>query len=117
MSTLYRILPRADWEYAQRERVFRGSAHDQRDGYIHLSAAHQVRETAAKHYASQPDLVLLYIPEEALREPSGSLRWEVSRGGDLFPHWYAELPVALVQRVEPLPLGANGQHVFSGLNV
>jgi uncharacterized protein (DUF952 family) len=116
MSTLYRILSAADWESARAGSAFRGSAHDERDGYIHLSAAHQVLETAAKHYAGKADLVLLYIPVAALAEPAGALRWEASRGGDLFPHLYGELRVSAVQRVEPLPLGADGKHRFPALD-
>jgi uncharacterized protein (DUF952 family) len=115
MSTLYRILSAADWERARAAAVFRGSAHDERDGYIHLSAAHQVLETAAKHYANQADLVLLYIPAAALVEPEHALRWEASRGGDSFPHLYGALPVAAVSRVERLPLGADGKHQFPPL--
>ena len=96
--------------------MFRGSAHDQRDGYIHFSAAHQVRETAAKHYAGQADLCLLYVSAEALEQAAGSLRWEVSRAGDRFPHWYGVLPVACVYRVAPLPLGTDGVHQFPTLD-
>lgn len=115
MPTLYRILSRADWQSAEKQSVFHGTAHDQRDGFIHLSSAEQVRETAARHYANKPDLVLLYVRSEALAHPPHTLRWEVSRGGALFPHWYAPLPVEHIHRVEPLPLGADGQHVFPDL--
>lgn len=115
MPTLYRIVSASDWEDAQKQRVFQGSADDRRDGFIHLSSAAQVRETAARHYAGKPDLLLLYLRSEALSQPPDALRWEVSRGGALFPHWYAPLSVELVHRVEPLPLGASGQHVFPDL--
>jgi uncharacterized protein (DUF952 family) len=116
MPTLYRIVSRGAWAEALKSAAFQGSAHDQRDGYIHLSAAHQVRETAAKHYAGQPDLLLLYVREEALVNAPGTLRWELSRGGDRFPHWYGVLPAACVHRVEPLPLDAEGQHQLPRLD-
>lgn len=115
MATLYRIVTAADWEKARAEATFRGSAHDQRDGYIHFSAQHQLAETAAKHYAGQHDLVLLYVREEFFAAQPGLVRWEVSRGGDRFPHLYGLLPVAAVHRVEPLPTDAAGKHVFPNL--
>lgn len=80
-----------------------------RDGFIHFSSAEQVAETAARHYAGQSDLVLIWVDAEAL---GAALRWEPSRGGALFPHLYGALPVAAVTRVEPLSLGPDGKHVF-----
>jgi uncharacterized protein (DUF952 family) len=101
-TVIYRLIPREAWLEAERTGAFLGSAHDLRDGFIHFSSTAQVRETAAKHYAGQADLLLLHISVEALTAP---LRWEVSRNGELFPHLYGELPVSAVLRVEPLPLG------------
>jgi uncharacterized protein (DUF952 family) len=40
------------------------------------------------------------VAAEAL---GGDLRWEKSRGGDLFPHLYASLAVTQVHSVVPLP--------------
>jgi uncharacterized protein (DUF952 family) len=116
MATLYRIVTTSDWERARQEGAFHGSAHDQRDGYIHFSAAHQLAETAAKHYAGQTDLLLLYVCEEQFAAAPDVLRWEVSRGGDRFPHLYGPLPTTAVQRVESLPLDAQGKHVFPALD-
>jgi uncharacterized protein (DUF952 family) len=82
---------------------------DLADGYIHFSTAAQARETAAKHFAGQADLVLVAVDAGAL---GTALRWEPSRGGQLFPHLYAELPMAAVRWVKPLPLGPDGVHVF-----
>lgn len=115
-STLYRIVSRSDWQRAQARGTFEGTEHDLRDGFIHFSTADQVHETAAKHYAGKQDLLLLFVAAEALLSlGAGALRWEVSRGGALFPHLYAALPVALVARVEPLPLDAQGEHQFPPL--
>ncbi len=79
---------------------------DDADGFVHLSALHQVVETANKHFAGQQDLVLVEIDPDAL--PAQSLRWEVSRGGDRFPHVYATIPLeAALQRWE-FPVQATG---------
>ncbi len=89
MAILYKILTRPDWEAFREAGIFRGSAHDIRDGFIHFSAADQLAATAAKHFAGQTGLVLLQVDGDRLAPPQ--LRWEPSRGGDLFPHLYGPL--------------------------
>lgn len=106
---VYRLLSESDWAAAQSTGSFRGSEHDLRDGFIHFSTAEQVAETAAKHYAGRAGLLLLGVRVEAL---GAALRWEVSRGGALFPHLYAELAVSAVARVDAVPLAADGRHVL-----
>jgi uncharacterized protein (DUF952 family) len=105
---VYRLLSADAWESARREGRFLGTEHDLRDGFIHFSTAAQVAETAARHYAGQVSLILLWVRTAAL---GAALRFEPSRGGALFPHLYAELPVTAVARAEPLPL-ADGTHRF-----
>jgi uncharacterized protein (DUF952 family) len=100
MATIYKICDREEWEKALRDGAFRGSTVDLRDGFIHFSAAHQLRETARRHFAGHTDLVLLAIEADAL---GPELRWEKSRGGDLFPHLYRALDVNKVHAVAPLP--------------
>ena len=100
---VYKIAPRSAWAAAQASGVVPGSTADLRDGYVHLSAAHQVRATAEKHFAGQGDLLLLTV--EIGRLPPGALRWEISRGGEPFPHLYAPLRPAHVARTEPLAEG------------
>ncbi|MCW0234674.1 MAG: DUF952 domain-containing protein [Ferrovibrio sp.] len=109
MTVIYRIISETDWAAAQTAGAFAGTAHDLRDGFIHFSTASQAAETAAKHYAGKTDLLLLFVHEQALASP---LKWEPSRGGALFPHLYGALPVSAVHRVETLPLGPAGRHVF-----
>lgn len=110
MTVIYRIIRAADWAAAQAAGAFTGTAHDLRDGFIHFSTAAQAAETAAKHYAGQADLLLLYVRTSDLAAP---LKWEPSRNDDLFPHLYGPLPVAAVHRVAQLPLDATtGRHVF-----
>jgi uncharacterized protein (DUF952 family) len=100
------------WQEAARDGLFHGAPVDRADGYIHFSTAEQLRETAAKHFAGQSDLVLVAVEAEALGD---ALRWEPSRGGALFPHLYGALPLDAVRRVEELPLGRDG-HVFPRLD-
>ena len=105
MTLIYKILPRAEWDAAREAGRFLGSAVDLADGYIHFSTAAQAPETAARHFAGQAGLVVLEVEGDDLGE---ALVWEKSRGGDLFPHLYGELSAALVRRVLPAPLGADG---------
>lgn len=109
MPTVYKIVPAALWRQAERNGLFRGSAVDLRDGFIHFSSASQAVETAAKHFAGQDDLLLVTVDAERL---GASLKWEPSRGGALFPHLYGDLSLAAVRKVEPLPLGPDGRHRF-----
>ena len=107
--TVYRLLGSEEWQRAQASGRFLGTEHDRRDGFIHFSTAEQLAETAARHYAGRTGLVILGVNVELL---GSALRWEPSRGGALFPHLYGELPVSAVTRVEPLPLSADGRHIF-----
>jgi len=111
-ETIYKILPGRLWAEAIAAGSFRGSPLDLADGFIHFSTAAQVRETAAKHFAGMPDLLLVAV---AARGLGAALKWEPSRGGDLFPHLYAPLAVELAAWVKPLPIGPNGRHVFPEL--
>ena len=110
--TIYKILPRALWEAAVATGYFYGSPVDLADGFIHFSTAAQARDTASKHFAGVTDLLLVAVPAAAMRD---AIRWEPSRGGDLFPHLYGPLPVAMVAWVKPLPTGDDGHHVFPEL--
>jgi uncharacterized protein (DUF952 family) len=87
---IFRLCTAADWDAFRADGSFTGSDADRRDGFIHFSAAAQVAETAARHYAGPEPLVLLAADAEALGD---ALKWEPSRGGALFPHLYAALPL------------------------
>lgn len=113
MSTVYKILSATLWRDAERNGVFHGAPVDISDGYIHFSAAEQVAETAAKHFAGQTDLILLHVDAGRL---GARLKWEPSRGGSLFPHLYGALDLTAVIRVDPLPLAADGRHHFPPLD-
>ncbi len=99
MSLIYKILPRAEWEAACASGMFAGSAIDVKDGFIHFSTAAQWRETLEKHFAGQSNLVLVAVEADAL---GPDLKWEVSRGGALFPHLYGPMPTALAASVEAI---------------
>jgi uncharacterized protein (DUF952 family) len=109
MSTIYKIVTSEQWRHAEANGRFDGAPIDIADGYIHFSDARTVRETAARHFAGQSDLILVAVEAERLGE---ALKWEVSRGGALFPHLYGSLRLEAVTSVTPLPLGDDDRHVF-----
>jgi uncharacterized protein (DUF952 family) len=106
---IYKICDRTEWDEAERSGIFRGAPVDMRDGFIHFSTAAQVRETAALHFARETDLMIIAVDAAVL---GNALKWEVSRGGALFPHLYGLLPLSAVRWAKPLVLGADGRHVF-----
>jgi uncharacterized protein (DUF952 family) len=107
VATIYKICAEALWREAKQEGVFRGAPVDTRDRFIHFSSATQVRTTAAEYFAGLENLLLIALGD--------ALRWEVSRGGELFPHLYGHLPLAAVRWVKPLPLGTDRRHIFPEL--
>lgn len=109
MATIYKICTFDQWRDAENVGVFRGAPIDLSDGFIHFSTAEQLAETAAKHFAGQSDLLLVAVDDAPFGD---TLRYEISRGGALFPHLYAELSVAAVAWVRPMPLGVDGVHLL-----
>ncbi len=106
---IFKIVTRTEWEEAKTEGTFRGSEVDFADGYIHFSSRNQLQETAEKHFAGQEDLLLVAVSEDKLGD---SIRWEESRGGQLFPHLYSDLMVSQVDEVWNFPLDHEGQRVY-----
>lgn len=102
---IYKILTSEQWTELQDRQETPGAPVDIADGFVHFSTAAQVRETAAKHFSGQSGLWLLAFEADAL---GGALKWEPSRGGQLFPHLYAPMRLADVLWSKPLPLGADG---------
>ncbi len=109
-TRIYKIVSEGEWRAAEAGGVYEGSAVDRRDGFIHFSTAAQAPETAAKHFAGAHDLLLVTVDASRL-----DLKWEVSRGGQLFPHLHAALPMSAVLCVDPLPLCASGEHRFPAM--
>lgn len=109
---IYHLAAVADWQAALADGLYRGSPDDIRDGFMHFSTGLQVAESAARHRAGRTDQILICVRSAAL---GPDLRWEPSRGGQLFPHLHAPLDVAKAVSAVPLPLGSDGRHVFPAL--
>lgn len=109
---IYKILREAEWRGFLAEGRFAGAPVDLADGFIHFSKADQVEETARKHFAGLTGLVLVAVNPAMLGE---ALKYEVSRGGALFPHYFGTLDMAHVAWSKPLPLGPDGVHQFEGV--
>jgi len=92
-ATAFKILTAEQWASFQRNGLFHGAPVDIADGYIHMSTSDQLTETFAKHFAGQANLTIAEIDLSLFGD---ELKWEVSRGGALFPHLYAPLPMAAV---------------------
>ena len=92
-QTAYKILTADQWAQFQRDGLFHGAPVDVADGYIHMSTSDQLEGTLSKHFAGQDNLTIAQID---LTQFGEVLKWEVSRGGALFPHLYAPLPIAAV---------------------
>lgn len=112
-ALIFKIFTREQWLQTEADGTFIGAPIDVADGYVHLSTAAQVEETAAKFFTGINDLILAAVDPA----PFGKkLIYEVSRGGALFPHLYDTLTLASVRWVQPLPLGADGRHIFPDLS-
>ncbi len=105
MSIAYKVLTAEQMAVLLKDGVFLGAPIDLADGYIHLSAADQVTETVDKHFAGQSGLHVAAVNLSALGD---AVKWEPSRGGQLFPHIYAALPLSAVTAHMPLARGGDG---------
>lgn len=108
MSALvaYKVLTGEQMARLEADGVFEGAPIDLADGYIHLSTAEQLDETVTKHFAGEHDLHIAAVDLEALGD---AIKWEPSRGGALFPHIYAPLPLSAVTAYSPLVRDDDGK--------
>ena len=106
---IYKVTSQTEWDTAQSVGVFAGAPIDFQDGYIHFSTEKQVRETVEKHFQGQVELLLLSVEIGRL---GTVIKWEESRGGQLFPHLYAPLAIEAVVEVTELPIGKDGRFIF-----
>src|SRR5271166_6299720 len=113
MPLIFKIVASDEWRVAESAGAFAGAEVDRADGYIHFSTAAQAPETAAKWFAGRGDLTLVAVDAAAL---GADLVWEPSRGGALFPHLYAALPLSAVVWSRTLPIGPCRKHVFGNLD-
>jgi uncharacterized protein (DUF952 family) len=112
VTIIYKICQRASWRTAEQTGSYRGSDTDAGHGFIHFSTAAQLAGTVVKHFARQSDLLIVAVDADAL---GSALKWEHSRGGDLFPHLYASLPVGAVRWTQPLPDEVDGRRTLPEL--
>jgi uncharacterized protein (DUF952 family) len=112
VDLIYKIVPLSLWREAQDSGCFTGAPADLADGFIHFSLRAQLEETAAKWFSGQADVMLVAVDPMMLGDV---LRFEPSRGGALFPHLYAALPLDTVVFAKPLPLRPDGGHDFTGV--
>ena len=112
MTTIYKICARTAWQEAEAAGRYAGSEVDRRDGFIHFSTAGQLPGTAARHFAGLADLLLVAVDSETLGD---ALKWEPSRGGELFPHLYAALSLSAVLWASPLADEIEGRRAFPEL--
>jgi len=111
-AIIYKILRQSEWAEMQEEKLFGGSVHDMRDGFIHMSDAAQLQSTLDKHY-TQGDVVILAAVR--LADIVETVKWEVSRDGAEFPHIYGKLPLSAVEQhwaLSPDPKGRYAPHQY-----
>lgn len=101
---LLHLVARGDWTLAD-DRYTPASLTD--EGFVHLSAPHQVHRVAETRFAGRDDLLLLVIDPERL---DVEVVWEDTSGeGEAFPHAYGSLPRSAVVAVHAYPAGADGR--------
>ncbi|NML94036.1 DUF952 domain-containing protein [Novosphingobium olei] len=105
----YKVLTAPQMAQLEADAVFKGAPVDLADGYIHLSTEAQLAETIDKHFAGQDDLHLATVDLAVLGD---AVKWEPSRGGQLFPHIYADLPLSAVLAYGPLRRDEQGAIVL-----
>ncbi len=106
-NSVYKILRPDEWVTTQRLGEFTGSTIDQNDGFIHLSAANQLEMVVKRHFAAEPNLILLQMDVPCLGD---QLRWEPSRFGEEFPHFYGRLSLDMVRNAFQLTADRHGEH-------
>jgi uncharacterized protein (DUF952 family) len=111
-AVVYKICSAGEWAEAEAAGAFTGSPVDLTDGYIHFSTAAQMPGTLKRHFSGRDGLVLVAVDAVAL---GSALKWEPSRGGDLFPHLYAPLPVTAALSVTAIKTDGVGGHVVPSL--
>lgn len=102
---IYKVLRAGEWAQLQADGSTHGAPVDLADGFVHFSTAAQLATTLSRHFATETRLVLLACKVAHLGD---DLRWEPSRGGDLFPHLYRPLRMADVVWSRDILSGQDG---------
>ncbi len=105
-ATAYKVLTADQMATLERDETFAGAPVDVADGYIHLSTQGQLTETVDKHFAGQRDLHVVAVDLDVLVD---TVKWEESRGGQLFPHIYGPLTLDAVIAYGPLERDTDGR--------
>ena len=85
MNLVYKVCSKDEWDQAIINQFYSGSDVDNNDGFIHLSTKKQLHETVTKHFRGKKNLIIICVRTKKIQD---KLKWEVSRNGDLFPHYY-----------------------------
>ena len=101
----YKVMSATELQQMQRDGVFHGSSADLADGYIHLSCDSQLAGTLDKHFSGVDGLMLVAVDLSRLGD---TVRWEPSRGGQLFPHIYGPLPIEAVLSIAAVERTTDG---------
>ena len=109
MNLVYKVCYKDEWDHANLNKFYAGSEIDNEDGFIHLSTKEQLSETVAKHFRGKKNLLIISFSTEKLQD---NLKWEVSRNGGLFPHYYGNLETKFAEKIYNLYLNTNGIHKF-----
>ena len=109
MNLVYKVCSKDEWDQAIFNQSYSGSNVDNKDGFIHLSTKKQLIETVAKHFQGKNNLVIISFNIEKIQD---NLKWEVSRNGGLFPHYYGNLETKFVEKIYNLHLTVDGIHKF-----
>ena len=109
MNLVYKVCSKNEWDKAILNKFYAGSEIDNKDGFIHLSTKKQLNETVAKHFRGKKNLLVISFSTKKIQD---NLKWEVSRNGDLFPHYYRNLETKFSEKTYNLHLNANGIHEF-----
>ena len=108
MALVYKILAKPVWDDAVSKGIFEGATIDLTDGFIHLSTAAQAPVTASLFFKTGDDLVLVGFDDQQLT----SLKYEPSRGGELFPHVFGTIDTKLAFNVFKLERQNDGSLKF-----
>lgn len=109
---IFKILRPSEWQTLHEQGVTDGAPIDISDGYVHFSTSAQVVETAEKHFADDGDLWLLALEADDLGK---DLKWEPSRGGQLFPHLYRPLRLSDIRWARAYRKGESGHILPDGV--
>lgn len=104
-NVVYKITSQQEWNAALAANHYPGAPIDLADGFMHFSTGEQAAETARKHFRGQKDLLLVAVDTTVYGD---AMKWEVSRGGALFPHLYDTFDMKSVVWTRPIETDSDG---------